>query len=324
VNCTISNNRAKDGIHYGGGVACINASATFRNCSITDNFAFAIGGGVFNDRSTSVFIGCTISRNTSSIGGGILAAYSKDHFIHCLITHNTALSQTGGVHYSLFEPRFINCVIANNVSAGAGQSLPGIGGMDLGTTYAVLVNCSILNNYSAVNFGGISCGDETLLVNCILQNPGTEIRTNAMRFPTVTYSNIEGGYPGIGNISSDPMIVDVTGGDYHLLPGSPCIDAGDSTAAAEITYDLDGKTRVLGSAVDLGAYEFYSTENTGQFNGANFFLFNPFWQRDRENIADPLNETTFGIFDVFPDQQIDIKDLLESLRVRRSYRAVTQ
>jgi hypothetical protein len=45
-------------------------------------------------------------------------------------------------------------------------------------------------------------------------------------------------------------------GDYHLLPGSPCIDAGDPNYIAEPNEtDLDGRPRVIGSRIDMGAYE---------------------------------------------------------------------
>ncbi|MHC4213476.1 MAG: LamG-like jellyroll fold domain-containing protein, partial [Planctomycetota bacterium] len=45
--------------------------------------------------------------------------------------------------------------------------------------------------------------------------------------------------------------------DYHLLVDSPCIDAGDPNYAAEANEtDLDGKLRVVGSRIDMGAYEF--------------------------------------------------------------------
>ncbi|MHC4693839.1 MAG: choice-of-anchor Q domain-containing protein [Planctomycetota bacterium] len=45
-------------------------------------------------------------------------------------------------------------------------------------------------------------------------------------------------------------------GDYHLLPGSPCIDAGDPNyIAGSNETDLDGRPRVMGGRIDMGAYE---------------------------------------------------------------------
>jgi hypothetical protein len=82
--------------------------------------------------------------------------------------------------------------------------------------------------------------------------------------PTVTYSDIQGGYPGVGNIDADPLFVDAAGGDLRLSTGSPCIDAANGPWAPE--FDLDGNPRVDDTATpntglgppwaDIGAYEY--------------------------------------------------------------------
>ena len=86
---------------------------------------------------------------------------------------------------------------------------------------------------------------------------------------TVSYSDVQGGWPGEGNIDADPCFVepgywDANGvwvdGDYHLLADSPCINAGDPNYIAEPNEtDLDGKPRVIGGRIDMGAYEFFNT-----------------------------------------------------------------
>jgi hypothetical protein len=75
-----------------------------------------------------------------------------------------------------------------------------------------------------------------------------------------------GGFGGIGNIDVDPCFVSLSywdandvwvEGDYHLLPGSPCIDAGDPNYIAEANEtDLDGRPRVINDRIDMGAYEY--------------------------------------------------------------------
>jgi hypothetical protein len=57
---------------------------------------------------------------------------------------------------------------------------------------------------------------------------------------TATYSDIEGGLAGSGNIDMDPMFVDEAGGDLRLAAASPCIDAADNTAVPPDTADVDG------------------------------------------------------------------------------------
>jgi len=73
----------------------------------------------------------------------------------------------------------------------------------------------------------------------------------------VLYSNVQGGWPGTGNINADPLFADPFDGNYHLRPHSPCINAGDNAAVPpSVTTDLDGRPRIIGRAVDMGAYEF--------------------------------------------------------------------
>ncbi|MGB9590000.1 MAG: choice-of-anchor Q domain-containing protein [candidate division WOR-3 bacterium] len=58
--------------------------------------------------------------------------------------------------------------------------------------------------------------------------------------------------PGFGN----PRFT-LTGfgsdGNYHLISGSPAIDAGTTSGAPMV--DLDGITRPQGGGFDIGAYE---------------------------------------------------------------------
>ncbi|MCA9290171.1 MAG: hypothetical protein KDA25_03520, partial [Phycisphaerales bacterium] len=70
----------------------------------------------------------------------------------------------------------------------------------------------------------------------------------------ITFSDIEGGAIGEGNLDVDPLFAGP--GDYHLGAGSPCVDAGsDDAVPGDVTTDLDGAPRIQGEAVDLGAYE---------------------------------------------------------------------
>jgi len=66
--------------------------------------------------------------------------------------------------------------------------------------------------------------------------------------------------PGAGNISADPVFKDYAGGDYRLHPLSPCIDAG-SNALSTTSVDLDGNDRLIGTYVDMGAYEQQGSAN---------------------------------------------------------------
>ncbi len=103
------------------------------------------------------------------------------------------------------------------------------------------------------------------VANCILWQDsapqGPEIYIDDSSLMSVTYSDIQGGEAlvfvepggtlnwGDGNIDGQPLFVDADGpdeilgtqdDDLRLLPGSPCIDAGDNTAVPADELDLDG------------------------------------------------------------------------------------
>jgi len=69
----------------------------------------------------------------------------------------------------------------------------------------------------------------------------------------ISYSNIEGGYEGIGNIDINPLFNDTENDDYSLQSESPCIDTGTSD------LDGDGMDDIIdfyGLSPDMGAYEY--------------------------------------------------------------------
>ncbi|HRF41071.1 MAG TPA: choice-of-anchor Q domain-containing protein, partial [Saprospiraceae bacterium] len=53
----------------------------------------------------------------------------------------------------------------------------------------------------------------------------------------------------------DPMFADSAGGDFRPLPCSPLLDAGNNLLLPTSDTDLAGLPRILGSTVDIGAYE---------------------------------------------------------------------
>jgi hypothetical protein len=84
----------------------------------------------------------------------------------------------------------------------------------------------------------------------------------------VTFSNIEHGFGGEGNIDAAPLFVDRASRDYRLAEGSAGIDAGDNGGIGDaVVTDIAGKPRIAddprtrntgngtGAIVDMGAYE---------------------------------------------------------------------
>jgi hypothetical protein len=135
------------------------------------------------------------------------------------------------------------------------------------TATATVTNCTITANFTGGGAGGVQVVDDAsaTIANTIIHGnnaPNTDFST--LGVVTVTYSNVEGGASGMGNIDAAPLFADVDGADnlpntpdddYGLLAGSPGIDAGDNGAVpAGVTLDLAGNPRFIdGPAADTGA-----------------------------------------------------------------------
>ena len=88
-----------------------------------------------------------------------------------------------------------------------------------------IVNSTMANNDES---GVYLTGSTSTIINTIVwDNTGDAIAVSSTGTPLVVYSDIQGGYPGEGNIDTDPLFADAAAGDYALLPCSPAIDSGD-------------------------------------------------------------------------------------------------
>ncbi len=136
-----------------------------------------------------------------------------------------------------------------------------------------MTNSTLSGNSASVG-GGIYNDSGTLTVsNGIVWGNSSQISGTA----TVTFSTVQGGFAGTGNIDADPLFVapqapanaPTSAGDYHLQANSPALNVGSNAALPADTYDLDGdlntaepipydrdgNARVVNGVVDMGAYE---------------------------------------------------------------------
>lgn len=266
---------------YGGGIYNDQGSPIIRNCIITGNGAASFGGGIYNrGLSTPTLIDCTISDNWSEWwGGGVLNDSSSNITLtRCAVTGNAAMFRGGGIATRNNAVVTIsNCIITGN-SVFDSKYGQGGGFYCLGGT-AVLNHCTMAGNRGILGAAvfcdslGQSAFSSVQMGNSIVWDHEAPFWCADQSMLEVTYSDVEGRWSGVGNIATDPCLVeagywferdtadDLTDdvwydGDYRLKWNSPCIDAGDPHEAPDAgEVDFYGNPRLAGAVVDMGAYE---------------------------------------------------------------------
>jgi predicted outer membrane repeat protein len=314
TNCTFSGNTS---IVAGAGVHNFYCDSVLTDCVIEDNLTVpgaSGGGGICNDQSLATLTSCTFSGNSTSngAGGGLFNRENSDaNVLDCVFTNNSAYYHGGGM-YNRGKAMVVNCTFSGNSghlyshSSGGGiadyygdwltlvncvfsGNSAGFGGgmFNRRSDYVNVVNCTFSGNSATLDGdgGGIYNRDcKPVITNCIIWgNIGDQIYNYySTADPNVTYSCVQGSYPGTGNISSNPLF---SGSNLYLQNGSPCIDAGNNDALPPDTLDVDddsdstelipwdrasklrraddpavdpdpGNTGTIGTpVVDIGAYE---------------------------------------------------------------------
>jgi len=240
----------------GGGVY----GGTLNNCTLTGNSAQRLGGGASGDFSGWDFVPvvlnhCTLTRNSAGDSGGGAAVSTLNH---CTLSGNSATVKGGGGYESTLN----HCTLAGNSAAGGGGAssstlnnclLRGNSARDGGGAFVCTLNhCTLTGNSGGETSGGAYLSK---LTNCI-------VYFNTATFYGENYSSCSLSYccttpdpGGDGNLTLDPLFLDLAGSNLRLQPNSPCINAGTNDYAPGST-DLDGRPRIVGSIVDIGAYEF--------------------------------------------------------------------
>ncbi len=278
TNCVFIDNTA---YHSGGGIHNNNSNPMVINCTFSGNTAdYGIGGGMFNNNSSPTVDGCTFRGNTSGyLGGGGMCniVNSNPTVTNCVFIDNTADDDGGGMHNYHSDPTVTNCVFSGNTADLHG------GGMYNDHSDPTVTNCTFSRN-SAISAGSglYNHYGSLTITNCILWgNEPNEIDAYpSSGIFTVTYSDIQGGFDGLGNIDADPCFIDAAAGNFRLKPDSPCIDAANSIVllTLPVLFDLDGNYRCYDVLVitdtasgpfeflDIGAYEFQCSGITGDNN----------------------------------------------------------
>jgi hypothetical protein len=251
LNVSFLNNSAVEG----GGMRNMSYSSPILEIvKFQNNTALRAGGGMLNvEQNTVTLRHVQFSGNVAGTGGGLANAYSNPVLENVTFSNNSA-EWGGAITNAGSSPSIVNATFYGNSATTYGGAIS-----NESNSNPTLTNVTISGN-SAVTFGGGMYSDSSgaTVVNSILYgNSGGEIY-NAAGSAVVSYSLIQGGYLGTGNIDADPFLgpLQDNGGitqTMALLAGSPAIDAADDANCPPT--DQREVLRPQGSSCDMGAFE---------------------------------------------------------------------
>jgi hypothetical protein len=147
--------------------------------------------------------------------------------------------------------------------------------MGLISSNPTLTHVTIAGNMAG-NWGGgmrLSNSNPTLTSSILWSNSPESISGSGTS--VITYSDIEGGFEGEGNIDADPLFTDPENGDYTLQEGSPCIDSGNPNLWYQ---DVDGTASDMGATGGLFTLPNFTSYDFGEVgdigSSAQFTLLN--------------------------------------------------
>jgi hypothetical protein len=188
------------------------------------------------ENSTAHLFGFTIQNGSvmteNSDGGGIMISNSSPTLEYLKVINNSSSDDGGGISFHInggisSSPSLRNILIANNSSSDDG------GGVHIVASDPIFYNVTIVNNHSGGSGGGINIGSSqgipsnVNIVNSIIWNNSSSWN-NVNSNLSITYSNIENGFEGIGNINSDPLFCDNENSNFTLAENSPCVETGEN------------------------------------------------------------------------------------------------
>ncbi len=110
-------------------------------------------------------------------------------------------------------------------------------------SFATISNCTIYGSHVGLRMVSDPPGASAIMKNVIIwESDLSSIYVDENCTLDATYCCIQNGWWGEGNISGNPRFAGAILGNFHLLPSSPCIDAGTSERPVP-DYDIEGDPR---------------------------------------------------------------------------------
>jgi hypothetical protein len=241
-----------------------DSGSTVDRCRFERNVAhgsYAVGGGMVNFGNRTTVTNSVFTGNSANAGGGGVANFGAADIINCTFHRNghtvmgtgsgirvTVTNKGGALYQYGMGARVVGGLFSENINYGPSGAIE----VDSLRPHSFEIAKSLFHgNVGGCWFGGGRYWD------CEIRH----MNYPAARPPEVNESLFD----------VDPLLADPAGGDFHLLAGSPAIDAGVTVKEARIMWlplpdtDFDGGKRVVdgdgfaGRRADIGADEYVPT-----------------------------------------------------------------
>ena len=263
---TIINGKAKQG----GGIYCDASSRPLiKKCVVKSNSTGVYGGAPTIVDSNIVENNNGIRQCNGQISNCIISENVWSGLRDCSVDiRNCIISKNGGSGLTDCDGDVRNCIITGNRRSGVNR-------INVSANRLHISSCVIVGNKK----DGVEtvCLTPTLISNSIIGKNGEcgIMACGSPMYITMEYNNVwdngGGNYccmtAGPHDISENPLFAfdgywdaqdSWVNGDYHLLPDSPCVDAGDPNYPDDQNEtDIDEQPRIIGGRVDIGADEFH-------------------------------------------------------------------
>jgi hypothetical protein len=203
-----------------------SSTPVLENLIITGNHAAAGGGVSIWRQSGPVLSDIIIHENTAKkYGGGLMIFTSVASVTDVIVSGNNCNvdgSFGGGIVMNFSGATMTNVTVTDNTASFGG-------GVSVGNSDATLTHVTVSGNTATTSGGGFLStpySNNTLTNSIIWDNSPESIY--AFATTTISYSDIQGGWGGEGNIDADPLFCNPDSSDFTLAENSPCVGTGES------------------------------------------------------------------------------------------------
>ena len=209
-------------------IYCENSNSLIMNNEFTNGSlgnGYVLGGYILSKNSN-----LTIKNNRIENGyvgfaepSGYIVSVNSDNIIESNVIINPSMGYCViCAAISILDGS--NCILRNNFIFQAYGD--GYGAVVASESQYVSHNNTFVSN--SVGYANLS--SDGIVSNDIIYGSSNTVYLDESSTIQVSYSDIEGGWEGEGNIDADPLFCDPDSGDYTLAENSPCIGTGENGA----------------------------------------------------------------------------------------------